>query len=50
MNEKLMAGYAAYTDAAEFGGGAAADAPATTPVCSFVASAALSAQTVIGGC
>ncbi|MEU9046552.1 MULTISPECIES: LxmA leader domain family RiPP [unclassified Kitasatospora] len=50
MNEKLMAGYTAYTDAAEYGVGAVGEAPATTPVCTFLMSAALSAQTVIGGC
>ena len=32
MNEKLIAGYAAYTTADEFGAAASGDAPATTPV------------------
>ncbi|MET8699361.1 LxmA leader domain family RiPP [Kitasatospora sp. NPDC058032] len=31
--EELIAGYAAYTDAEEFGASAADEAPATTPIC-----------------
>ncbi|MFJ9839092.1 LxmA leader domain family RiPP [Kitasatospora sp. NPDC101155] len=31
--EELIAGYAAYTDAEEFGASASDDAPATTPAC-----------------
>lgn len=32
MNEKLIAGYMAYTTAEEFGVAAISDAPATTPL------------------
>ncbi|HSY15600.1 MAG TPA: LxmA leader domain family RiPP [Jatrophihabitantaceae bacterium] len=35
--ERLITGYTAYTDADELGAGASAEAPATTPVLSFIA-------------
>ncbi|MFJ4188904.1 LxmA leader domain family RiPP [Kitasatospora sp. NPDC089509] len=50
MNEKLIAGYAAYTTTEEYAGGAVGEAPATSPVCTFLMSAALSANTVTQHC
>ncbi|MFG2986784.1 LxmA leader domain family RiPP [Streptomyces sp. NPDC048258] len=40
MNEKLIAGYAAYTDADEFGSTTLGDAPATIETVSWVVTAA----------
>jgi hypothetical protein len=47
MTEKLIAGYAAYTTADEYGTSAAGNAPATTP--SLLASAALVYYSAVGG-
>ncbi|MBT2386680.1 LxmA leader domain family RiPP [Streptomyces sp. ISL-11] len=40
MTNDLIAGYTAYTSAAEFGAASTADAPASTPLASVVASSA----------
>jgi len=51
MNENLIAGYAAYTTADEYGASATGDAPASVETIGLsIASAALSAATVTDKC
>ncbi|MEU7279184.1 LxmA leader domain family RiPP [Streptomyces sp. NPDC045431] len=51
MNEKLIAGYAAYTTADEFGTAAAGQAPASAETITItIASIGLSATTVTSKC
>jgi len=51
MNEKLIAGYAAYTTADEYGTAAAGEAPASAETVGItIASIALSASTVTQKC
>jgi hypothetical protein len=47
MNEKLIAGYTAYTTADEYGCSATGDAPATTPILPWFA---LSVGAFAAGC
>ncbi len=49
MNDKLIAGYAAYTTADEYGSSAAGDAPATTPALPWLISAGVVYYSATGG-